>query len=337
MIAVQNVVAVPLNECLRPYDVRRDLSQVADLVELCFADTLDEDGQAYLRQMRSAARNMVYLRWTSTVGEKDGVPLSGYVWEEDGKIIGNLSLIPFHVKLLHYYLIANVAVHPEHRRRGVARALTGAALEHAQKRRATAAWLHVREENTAAVELYRSVGFSERAQRSTWQNRPEDRKLAGSPLLVASNKREYTNVKVGSRKGGDWHLQKAWLDRLYPAEISWQLSLNHKWLAPGFWGEFQKFFTDVRVLQWAAREGDFLMGVLAWHATATYADDLWLAAHPEHEEAVAYDLLRHACHVLPPHRALSLDYPAGRADQAIQAAGFNLQQTLIWMSLPIPT
>ena len=131
--AANLLLSTPSPDHLRPFDVRHDLSRVADLVELCFADSLDPDGQNYLRQMRSAARNPVYLHWASAAAERVPMPLSGYVWEEDKRLVGNLTLIPFNVHGRRYYLIANVAVHPEFRRLGIARKLTSRAIQHAQQ------------------------------------------------------------------------------------------------------------------------------------------------------------------------------------------------------------
>jgi GNAT superfamily N-acetyltransferase len=119
---------------LRKLDVRRDLEAVADLVEVCFADTLDADGRRYLRQMRDTAQRSQLLRWTNALNEYSPHPMTGYVWEEDGQIIGNLSLIPFRSKGERCYLIANVAVDPLQRDRVIARALTVAALEHSRNR-----------------------------------------------------------------------------------------------------------------------------------------------------------------------------------------------------------
>ena len=68
---------------LRPLDVRRDLGGVADLVEQCFADTLDTDGKRYIRQMRSLARSPGTLNWIGSFSERSYLPLSGYVWEEE--------------------------------------------------------------------------------------------------------------------------------------------------------------------------------------------------------------------------------------------------------------
>ena len=146
---------------------------MADLVELCFADTLDQEGYNYLRQMRAAASSSSYWRLVDLVSERNSMPLNGFVWEEDGVVVGNLSLIPYAGLAYSYYLIANVAVHPEYRRRGIARRLTTAAIEQARRRRAQSVWLHVRAENNAANDLYRSLGFVERASRTTWHSKPD--------------------------------------------------------------------------------------------------------------------------------------------------------------------
>jgi hypothetical protein len=74
---------------LRTLNARQDLNQVADLVELCFAKNMDEDGRMYLQQMRRIAAEAYYLYFTS-------IRLEGFVWEEGGKIIGNVTLIPFY-------------------------------------------------------------------------------------------------------------------------------------------------------------------------------------------------------------------------------------------------
>lgn len=53
--------------------------------------------------------------------------------------------------------IANVAVHPDHRRRGIARTLVTAAIE--QGSALTRITLEVRASNIAAIALYESLGF----------------------------------------------------------------------------------------------------------------------------------------------------------------------------------
>src|SRR5512137_2528848 len=96
---------------LRPLNILRDLPSVADLVETCFASTLDEDGHRFIQQMRRSGRDNAFIRWAAQVVDTVSMPLSGFVWEEQGNLIGNVSLIPYHHNHHKYYLIANVAVH----------------------------------------------------------------------------------------------------------------------------------------------------------------------------------------------------------------------------------
>lgn len=76
-------------------------------------------------------------------------------WLEDGSVegylIGWVVFEEFH--------IANLAVSPDFRRRGVARALVEHALDWAKAEGAEQALLEVRASNEAAQRLYRSLGF----------------------------------------------------------------------------------------------------------------------------------------------------------------------------------
>lgn len=55
--------------------------------------------------------------------------------------------------------ILNLAVHPQQRRRGIARCLLSTAMSQARELGAQVAWLEVRPSNTQALALYRSFGF----------------------------------------------------------------------------------------------------------------------------------------------------------------------------------
>ena len=96
---------------LRHLDLRRDLNGVADLIEVCFLAQMDGDGLEYLRRIRETARNQSSF-WFLFPPDNASIPLHGFVWEEEGKLIGNLTLIPFFRDGSLNYLIANVAVHP---------------------------------------------------------------------------------------------------------------------------------------------------------------------------------------------------------------------------------
>src|SRR5574339_721274 len=168
-------IPVKVNEHpqMRPLNVLRDLSAVADLIELCFSPTMDNDGQRYISDMRRASHDDSFLRWASHMKETATLPLMGYVWEQDGRIVGNASLIPFRDKGKRVFLVANVATHPDYRRHGIGRALTERVMKQARDKKASAIWLHVRDDNPGAIKLYEELGFREVARRTTWTALPD--------------------------------------------------------------------------------------------------------------------------------------------------------------------
>jgi ribosomal protein S18 acetylase RimI-like enzyme len=308
---------------LRPLNVFRDLPGVADLVEKCFADTIDSEGRRYLQQMRRAGQDNAFMRWASNAVDSVSMPLSGYVWEENGEIIGNVSLIPYRHKKKKIYLIANVAVRPDFRRRGIGRTLTVTAMRHANQRRAIATWLHVRADNPGAIALYTSLGFQELARRTMWQAKPDQ-----NTLLM-----EEPAITIVKRSSWDWPQQEAWLDRLYPNLMTWYQAIPWRSLRPGLVPLIYRFVMDQDVRHWVARTDGALSAILSWQAVPERNDRLWAAAPPEGSEHALTALLLNARRNLPWRRTLTLDYPAGEYNTSIEAAGFHSQRTLLWMKL----
>lgn len=304
---------------LRPLNVLRDLSAVADLIELCFQPNMDSDGQDYVRQMRRASRDDSFLRWASQTIEGASMPMSGFVWEENGRIVGNASLIPFHHRRKKIHLIANVAVHPEARRRGIARALTQECLSQARRRKADSIWLHVRDDNPGAMDLYSQLGFRERFRRTAWLS-------AAGPAEPPPGRPS----AIVPRAARFWPQQKEWLERAYPGELGWYRPFDWSGFAPGlrYWLYF--FFVDMNLRQWAALKDDRLHAVLSW-TSGGRADPLWLAAAPGADPQAVTSLLLHARTDLSARRKLVLEHPAGALDASIRAAGFDSVRTLIWM------
>ncbi|MBN2550638.1 MAG: GNAT family N-acetyltransferase [Anaerolineales bacterium] len=324
MATIAKTLASSTAPHLRSFDIRRDLGAVADLVELCFTDTLDADGRSYLSRMRAAANKSSLLGWASHASEWASVPMKGYVWEQDGRLVGNASVIPYFLKGTRFYLVANVAVHPEYRRRGIARALTERAIEHARRRGSPSVWLQVREENDPAVTLYRALGFVEMARRTTW--------YCDKDFPPAEDMLGLTFQPPQSR---DWPWQKTWLRSGYPPELSWHMSFNRDVLRPGIVGAFFRFIYDAYIKQWAVYYHDQIRAALTWQSSLANANTLWLAAPADIDDLTLYALLIYARRHLPSPRPVMLEYPAGQSSTAIQQAGFYNQQTLIWMRLII--
>lgn len=70
--------------------------------------------------------------------------------------------------------ITNIAVHPDHRRRGYGAAILRALLRHAKDARLESVSLEVRPSNTAAVAMYRNVGFAEAGRRKAFYTKPTE-------------------------------------------------------------------------------------------------------------------------------------------------------------------
>ena len=83
----------------------------------------------------------------------------GFVWVEEGSVVGNVSLR--RAAGWDGFLIGNVAVHPDWQGRGVGRALMEAALEEISVQNGHWAGLEVHADNEVARHLYECLGFEE--------------------------------------------------------------------------------------------------------------------------------------------------------------------------------
>ena len=307
---------------LRALNVLRDLPAVADLIELCFSQYYDEDGETYVREMRRAGRDQSWLHWASSAIESTSMPLTGYVWTEGERIVGNASLIVFHYHRRKYNMVANVAVHPDFRHRGIARALTERAMQHARERKTDEIWLTVRDDTPDALDLYADLGFIERARRTTWIS------VHGAESPAMSNR-----FQVTARRPQFWPTQRAWLDRLHPEALRWYRGWNFDSFAPGFWNWLYLLFVDMNLRQWAALRDGKLQAVLAWTPGGSRREPLWLALGEDSDSEAVTRLLVQARRELGARKFI-LDHPAGPVDEFIRAAGFRAERTLVWMSAP---
>jgi ribosomal protein S18 acetylase RimI-like enzyme len=304
---------------LRAINVLRDLPQVADLIELCFFNTMDSEGQRYVRDMRRAGHDDSFLKWATRTADSTSLPLSGFVWEENGRIIGNASLVPFRHQKKRIYLIANVAVHPDYRHKGIGRAVTERAMLHAREKKADSIWLHVRDDNPEAIQLYTDLGFVERARRTDWQSAGD----AHAPQLQ-------TDITVTTRDARWWPTQREWLTRFYPDLLAWHRNWSFNALQPGLWNWLYLLFVDMNIRQWGAVKAGRLEAALAWVPSGR-GESFYLAAGPGSDPDAVTALLLNARRALAHHLRLSLEFPSKEFDRAIQAAGFKSIRTLIWM------
>lgn len=85
--------------------------------------------------------------------------------------------------------ILNLAVHPDRRRRGIARALLSAALAQGQRQQVAVVSLEVRPSNRAALSLYHSFGFRQVGRRPRYYADNQEDALVY--VLFLQQKRDY--------------------------------------------------------------------------------------------------------------------------------------------------
>jgi len=310
---------------IRPLSILNDISPTADLIDLCFSSQMDADGLEYSRYIRSVAKGARMVRWVDGSRERISVPLFGYVWEEDGKIVGNVSLSPFQWQKKWYYLIANVAVHPDYRRKGIAKKLTQQAVEHIRYRKVENLWLQVKDYNYPAIQLYESLGFKKREKRNTWRS---------SDFLYAPEPELKNGLHVVPRARKDWVMQKQWLDETYPEAIRWYFGLHDADMAPGLLRSLENYLLYEQVMHhFSAYDKQNLIGILTHQPVNSKVHHLYLGTDQTADEDVALrSLLGFALRMYGQERALRINYPFGRGHSAFEDSYFYLQNTLIWMS-----
>jgi hypothetical protein len=129
----------------------------------------------------------------------------------------------------------------------------------------------------------------------------------------------------------DWRTSEAWLRQIYPPAVTWNLAINIKRLRPGLLGGLSRALNGDRVRQWSARRNGLLVGAGAWQASSTATDNLWLAVSPKYEVETIAALLPYIKRLAYPTRPLSVNYPAGQAEEGFRLAGFTALHTLVWM------
>ena len=107
---------------LRPVHLRTDLAGMAELLELCFGATMDEAGHSAIREMRMVSQSGSLSLLFHGLDRLLGGLEQGFVWIEDGRLVGNVSVSPANYphSMGKGFIIANVAVHPDYRGLGIA-------------------------------------------------------------------------------------------------------------------------------------------------------------------------------------------------------------------------
>ena len=124
------------------------LEEVAELERLCFAEPWSKNALTYLLSDQAV----------------------GAVCLLDGRTVayGGMTLAPFEGQ------ITNIAVHPDHRRRGYGRAVVDRLIREARNATCEQISLEVRASNQGAICLYEELGFETVGRRKNFYRSPTE-------------------------------------------------------------------------------------------------------------------------------------------------------------------
>jgi len=267
----------------RAANLRTDLAAIADLIELVFARTMDEGGRAAIREMRALARLGPGLGLMARLNEMALGIKMGYVWIEQGQLVGNVSIYPTHwpPDLGETWIIANVGVHPQFQQRGIARRLMQLSLDMLALRGAKRAILQVDHDNHPAIHLYESLGFIRERAWTTW------RRSSFQPAPPPSEQ----GVFITRRRPSEWPAEMRLAERLRPADkggLGWLKPLHPHAFNPPWGRRLQQWLTmnsTERLIVRSADERELLASLWIENSFGTLSTRLLLLADPAHAQA----------------------------------------------------
>jgi ribosomal protein S18 acetylase RimI-like enzyme len=304
---------------IRALDPRRDMGPIADLIESAFPLEFDPAGRRMVRDMRTFGTAGILGYWIGRIVLPPAAYPLGFVWEQDGDVVGNASLLRVD-GFPRRWVLANVVVREDYRRKGIGRELTRASIELARARKAKELFLQVDSTKQGAQILYASLGFHPHGTRGTWVISPSQR---------APDMRSIGLTR--ERRAGEWKAQLDLAKRLHPEGLVWPYPLTsslyrHPWL--------QRVFRVTLSRHWVWTEDNRLMGSLTTRAQVEKRKVRFiLLVDPEMRGTIERPLLNAGLGALhDKQKTIVMDYPAGFVDQELRDIGFTQKRTLTWMS-----
>lgn len=226
---------------VRPLNLHRDVSSVTSLLEMVFKQQIGSSGRKALSPTNPLGFNLFR--------QNPAVP--GFVYEKEGQVIGNLSLLES--RPAGRYLVANIAVHPDFRRQGIARQLMSQVINYTAKRNGRKIVLQVEEDNTGAITLYRNFGFKPIGTVAVWQLNYYHLRSLNTPAPVSARRPDHYadfDIRPLRRHESTAAFQ---LDGLtYPLNLQWPEAITPNAYRLDWAGRLRKLLTGKQTEIWTA-------------------------------------------------------------------------------------
>lgn len=310
-----------------PFDPARDLGAVARLLEAAFRE---ENAMRFSRV--PLVRELGIFMWTLNYMPAFPENISGFVWAEDGQIVGNLTLTRDEGWTDRYF-ISNVAVQRNFRRMGIARQLLRTALDELRAHRARWALLNVRPNNPGAIALYAESGFEEIEMRGEWTLTSPYRLPTMNPALRAevrplrwSDRKDV--VELG-RAVVPEKIRKLRRQELHPYWLDWEDRLTEM---------IGDFFIGQRTRRYVVERAGKLAALVTVHGQRIFTPHRFqIEVHPDFRGHLETELVAFALNELTtfPIRSVRVNGTSTHPEliAALEQVGFTMAQGLTLMAL----
>jgi ribosomal protein S18 acetylase RimI-like enzyme len=298
------------------------MAALADLIALTFGERLDESGRRMIREMRWLGKT----GWLGWLLSRWFLPPAanpyGFVWQAEGEIVGNASLLPVE-HFRHRWVIANVAVAPQYRGQGIASQLVDASIKFAHRKGARKLILQVDADNERALALYQRRGFKTTTTRTVWS-------AYRTPRLLES----IDTDPVRKRQIEEWREQWMLAKRLHPEGVIWPYPTVSSIFRPSGTKRWISVGPD-RHWVWS-EQGRLVASLSLRHSNQPGVWRIVMVVEPEFRNSVEAALIAAALKEYQGAQwAYVLEYPHEAAEKTLQEMGFQAQRTLAWMAKPI--
>lgn len=243
MTATQFHAASHTTNRIRPLSVGRDMPQVMRLLNQVFTASLDVEGR---RALNNIGVQPAFLYRLQRIGSKVA---AGFVWDYQGQIVGNVSIIPTIVP--DRVIIANVAVLPDYRRRGIAQSLMETTLNHLDSRGINTVMLQVDVDNEGAIRLYRALGFDVMGSTTYWLASPSQWREISTNSTI--------DIRPLPHKA---HCIAYDLDvASFPAELNWPDPIHSDLYKSTWWKSIDNFLNGRGSESWVIWDGAELVAL----------------------------------------------------------------------------
>jgi ribosomal protein S18 acetylase RimI-like enzyme len=303
----------------------QDVPQITRLIETGFGSVLDYSSRQMLRDVRAVAeRGERVWNLSHRIGvlQPDEWAFAS-VWDEAGRIAGNIT-ITRRTPERGGWLISNVTVHPECRRRGIARELVRHALDMIRREGGRKVYLQVDAVNDSVVRMYRGIGFVEIGGRIAWLRPREERRV------TQAEGEGMSPCSFGLRKNSEWAEELALWGEISPHGAAWNTPLSERTFRPSLRKSLDRFLAGETEKHFLARCGGRVEASLSVFSRPSSWEGM-LIQREGTQGRVEAGLLEAAWKNFYPVRSFLLETTPEASAGTLVQLGFQKRRTFIWM------